>query len=313
MDPAVEDRCREDCVGATVANRADEVRGLGRSARRDDGNLDAGGDRPEECGIEPGSRAVAIDRCHQQLARAKFDRALGPADRVQTGRFTATLDDDLPALIRTPPRIHRDDDRLASESRSACRNQRWIGNGGRVERHLVGARPQHIAHVLDAPDATANRQRAERPAGRPFDDVEQRPAALGRGRDVEEDELVRALVGVALRELRRITLVDEIDEPCAFHDPPVRDIEARDDPPAKHQAGTARLAASRPERTSSTRLASRRRPSAPLRSGWNCTPRTLSRAIALTNEAPWPVRARVVGPRSPASSSRGDPAYEWTK
>ena len=58
------------------------------------------------------------------------------------------------------------------------------------------------------PDAAADGQRHERAARRPLDDVEERPAALGRGGDVEEHELVGALARVALRELGRVALVD---------------------------------------------------------------------------------------------------------
>ncbi len=71
-------------------------------------------------------------------------------------------------------------------------------------------------------------------------------------------------------------------------------VETRDDPAAEHQAA----------RTRSTKLASRRSPSAPLRSGWNWTPIRASRAIADTNGTPWSVVARTSspapGPGSPA-------------
>ena len=48
----MEDRRREDRIGATVADRGDEIRRAGRTARGDDRDLDACGDRPEERGVE---------------------------------------------------------------------------------------------------------------------------------------------------------------------------------------------------------------------------------------------------------------------
>ena len=72
------------------------------------------------------------------------------------------------------------------------------------------------------------------------------PRPFGRGGDVEEDELVGALGGVALGELGRIALIDEIDEVGALDDAAVGDVEAGDDAAAEHQA--ARDATGPPDR-----------------------------------------------------------------
>src|SRR4051794_7884608 len=177
---------------------------------------------------------------------------------------------------RRGARIDGDDDRLAPEASRAAVDQRGIRDGRRVERDLVGAGTQDVAHLLDASDAASDRQRDECAPGRAFDDVEKRAAAFGRCRDVEEDKFVRALRGITLGKLGRITLVDEVDETRALDDAAVGDIKARDDAPAEHQAA----------RTRSTKFASKRRPSRPLRSGWNWTPSSEPRAMADTNVAP---------------------------
>ena len=143
---------------------------------------------------------------------------------------------------------------------------------------------------LDAAHAAADRERDEGPSRGPLDDVEERAASLRRGGDVEEDELVGALGRVALGELGRIALVDEVDEAGALDDPAVGHVEAGDDATAQHQAA----------RTSATKLTSRRRPSTPLRSGWNWTPSSGPRATAETNRRPCSVCART----SPASRVR---------
>ena len=228
------------------------------------------------------------------------------ADGVETGRLAAALDHDLPG--RRPVRIgwhdgarvDRDHDRLPAEPAGAAADERRVGDGRGVERDLVGARAEDVAHLDDGPHAAADGQRDERPPGRPLDDVEERAAPLGRRGDVEEDELVGALGGVALGELGRIALVDEVDEPGALDDPAVGDVEARDDAPAQHQAA----------RTRSTKLASSRRPSGPLRSGWNWTPSNAPRATAETNAPPCSVVARIT---SSCRRRRARPTYEWTK
>ena len=204
---AVEDAGRQDRVRAAVAHGRDEVGRAGRAARGDDRHAHALDDRPEQLGVEAQAGPVAVDRGHEELAGAERRRAHGPLHGVQAGGLAAAADDDLPAVggrRAAPARVDRDDDGLRAERRRALRDELRALDGGGVERHLVGAGPEHGAHLGDAAHAAADGQRDERPAGRPLDDLEQRPAALGRGGDVEEDDLVGALAPVALGELGRV-------------------------------------------------------------------------------------------------------------
>ena len=201
---------------------------------------------------------------------------------------------------RRTARIDGDDDRLAAEPCRAAADQRRVGDGRRVERDLVGAGAQHVAHLVDGPDAAADGQRDERPPRRPLDDVEERAAALGRGGDVEEDELVGALGRVALGELGRIALVDEVDEAGALDDPAVGDVEARDDPAAEHQAARDEVdeVGEEPQAVGA----------APLRVELDAEQRA---ARDRGHE-----RAAVLGRRERrrrSASAAGAPAYEWTK
>ena len=164
-------------------------------------------------------------------------------------------------------------------------DQRRVGDGRGVERDLVGAGPQHVAHLLDRADPATDRERDERPARGPFHDVQERAASFRSRRDVEEDELVRPFARVAFCELRRVALVHEIDEAGALDDPAVGDVQTRDDAAAQHQAA-APAGAAVPARTSPTKFARSRSPSVPLRSGWNWTPSSRPRATADTNGRP---------------------------
>ena len=103
------------------------------------------------------------------------------------------------------------------------------------------------------------------------------------GGDVQEDDLVRALDGVALRQLGGIALVGEIDELRSLDDAAVGDVEAGDYSTGKHHAtseagappATTRGAAARapgPAATSARKLPSSRWPAAADFSGWNCRP-----------------------------------------
>src|SRR5574341_362912 len=85
--------------------------------------------------------------------------------------------------------------------------------------------------------------------GRPPDDVQHDRAPLVRGRDVEEDQLVRVLLVVGDGCRHGIAGVRQVDEPDALDDAAVLDVEAGDDAlgqhPARPHAGTAAWAARR--------------------------------------------------------------------
>ena len=100
--------------------------------------------------------------------------------------------------------------------------------GRRVDRDLVGAGVEHRLGVVDRADPAADRERDEDVVGGPPGELDDRVAALVRGGDVEEDELVGALGVVARGELDRIARVADVDEVRALDDAPVVDVEARE-------------------------------------------------------------------------------------
>src|SRR5450759_3623697 len=299
----MEDAGGQHRVRTPVPDGGHEVGGRGGPARRDHRDRDALADRVEQLRVEARPGAVTIDRGHQQLPGAELDRAQGPGDRVQAHRLAPALHDHLEArgqrrvAGRHAPGIDGHHDRLAAETCRASGHEPRIGHGTGVETDLVGTGPEDVPHVVDAPDAAAHRERDEGAARGALHDVEERAPALWRGGDVEEDNLVSALAGVAFGKVRRVSLVDQIDEVGALHDAPVGDVQAGDHAATQHQARLARR----------TTLATSLSPLAPERSGWNWTPRRRPRATAETNRDPWSVSPRITArPASPA----GTPTYE---
>ena len=150
------------------------------------------------------------------------------------------MGEDLPAVGSDLLGVDRDDDALLSELPGQRVDQGGIGDGGRVDRDLVGPRQQQRARVGDRAHSTPHRQRHEADVGRPPHDLEDRVAPLVARTDVEEDQFVGACRVVRPRRLDGVARVRQIDEVDALDDAPGVDVEARDDADGEHRQPAAR-------------------------------------------------------------------------
>ena len=101
------------------------------------------------------------------------------------------------------PRVHGEHHALAAEAAGELADQLRPLDGGGVDPDLVGAGAQETAGVLLAAHAAADGQRDEDLLGGAPDPVDVGVALLGGGADVEEDDLVRPLLGIAEARTRR--------------------------------------------------------------------------------------------------------------
>ena len=97
----------------------------------------------------------------------------------------------------------------ARNSRRASSTRAHAAADGEGDEHLLGRAGHHVDHG---------------------------PAVVGRGGDVEEDELVGALGVVAAGQLDRVAGVEEVGEPHALDHPAGVDVEAGDHPDGAHAA-----------------------------------------------------------------------------
>jgi hypothetical protein len=122
----------------------------------------------QQLGVEAAAGAVAVHRGHEQLAGAEFDRPDRPFDGVEIRGPTAAVGDDFPALLGSPSAT-------GSRRASTAQTTAWLpkrsaqavsssgrGDGRGVERDLVRAGPQDVAHLVDAAHAAADGERHER-------------------------------------------------------------------------------------------------------------------------------------------------------
>ena len=226
------------------------------SARCSQGADAAGGDhrhphlarhRARELQVVAVERAVAVHAGEHELAGAQLGRPRRPLDGVDARGRAPAVDVDLPAerpallaAPRDPARVDGDHDALRAEALAAAAHELGVVDGGRVHGHLVGAGGEDGAHVVDAREPAADGERDEHLLGAARREVDDDVAALVRGGDVEEDELVGALGVVARRQLDGVAGVADVDEVDALDHAPVADVEARDDALAVHGAAASR-------------------------------------------------------------------------
>ena len=97
------------------------------------------------------------------------------------------------AAVARPEVVSEIAERFGSQCVVASVDARWVHDhweifthGGRIDRHLVGAREQQRPRILDRAYPAADGQRHEAHLRRAADHLEQRPAPFVARRDVEE-------------------------------------------------------------------------------------------------------------------------------
>ena len=112
-----------------------------------------------------------------------------------------------------------------------------------VDRHLVGAGLEQLAHIVELAHASADGERHEAALGGAFNHVEDGIAVLVACGDVEEAELVGAGLVIGRRGFDGVAGVAQIDEVDAFDDAAILNIEAGNDTDLEHERDLRVLAA----------------------------------------------------------------------
>ena len=134
-----------------------------------------------------------------------------------------------PAAGRRTPRVNRDDDALHAELLGALGDQfRTLDRRG-VHGDFVGSGAQRRAHVFHGPHPAPYREGNKDGIGDRAHHGQGRRTPLVRGRDIEEDELVRPFAVVDHRLFYRIARITQVDEADALDDPALFNVEAGDD------------------------------------------------------------------------------------
>jgi hypothetical protein len=173
---------------------------------------------------------VAIHARDEQLAGSEICAAPAPLERIEAFRRASTVAEHAPPGARTL-RIDRDHDRLIAESSGDIGDQLRRPNRGRVDRDLVGTGEQQVLGIADRAYPPADGQRCEHLIRRARDDIDEGRSTFRGGRNIEEADLVGALLIVCGGLLDRVAGIAQLQEVDALHDAAVFDVETRDDAP----------------------------------------------------------------------------------
>ena len=244
--------CGKYGVGFALQNTLGEVLDLADAAARDNGNVHCARHGSREGAVEPVAAAVAVHAREQDLARAAPRRLLRPLDGVDSRCLAAAVDIDLPLVGVVCPllRVDRTEDRLRAERSRCLRDELGVRNSGRVHRHLVGARRDHLADIGDASKPAADAIGQVQLLGCAAGKLDGGGAVVARRRDVEEYDLVGALLVIALRKFDRVARVAQVHEVHSLDDAPVLYVHAGNHSLGKH--GYSFVAAAQAATPSST-------------------------------------------------------------
>src|SRR5262249_50484463 len=179
-----------------------------------------------------------------------------PRDRFESRRHAAAVDVDLPPLSPLAPegrgaggegfpdaaRVDVNDGGAAAELARDRGDQFGSLHRSGVDADLFGAGLDEARRVVEGADAAADGERHEQLFRDAADHVEQDRAALVAGADVEENELVGAVLLVAARDLDGVAGVAQLQEVDALNDAAAIYVETGDDSFGQHRPAEVRFA-----------------------------------------------------------------------
>src|SRR5262249_11296065 len=150
----------------------------------------------------------------------------GPLDGIDAFIVAAAAGEDVPFPSRAAACIDRQDDGLGAEFAAQLGDQLGAADGGGVDADLDGAGVEDAARVGDILESAAERQGNEVLARGAGDDVDHGLTIVAGCGDVEEYQLVSALIVVAGGELDGIAGVAQAYEVDALYDAAAGYVEA---------------------------------------------------------------------------------------
>ena len=190
--------------------------------------MDGVGDGAGHLQVEALLGAVGVHGGQQNLPCPQGFPLLCPLDGVQAGGRPATGHHHFIAAVLPASGVDGQHHALAAEPLRRPGDEGGVLHRRRVDADLIGARPQQLLKVLQGADAAAYGDRHEHLLDSLAHHVGHGLAGFVGGGDVQEDDLVCALLGVVGGQLHRVTGVADVDKVHALDHPSIPDVQARD-------------------------------------------------------------------------------------
>src|SRR5690606_16506790 len=220
-------------IGLAFEDAVGQVLQVAHAARGDHRNAHRLADRTGDAQVEAVLHAVLVHAGQQDLAGTQLLHLPGPLHGIQPGGLAAAMGEDLPAraLARGGDLLGVDGhhDALGAEALGGLADEFRVEHRGGIDGHLVGAGIEQVADVLHGAHAAAHGQRNEHLAGHALHGVQGGGAVVDTGGDVQEGDLVGALLVVAAGDLHRVAGVADVLELDALHHAAVVHVEAGND------------------------------------------------------------------------------------
>ena len=205
----MENGSRQHRVRAAPADPVGQMFQRAHPAGGDHRDLHRPGNRPRQLQVITVLGSVPVHRGEQDLPRSPFLGLARPADRILPGRRPAAVNEDFPRPA-APLGVDRHYHALAAEPVRRLGDQPGALDRSRIQRDLVGAGGQDLPDLLDALDAATDRERNEDLLGDAGRKRNPRVPPLGRGGNVQEDQLIGALSFIPPGRLNRVPGVFEL-------------------------------------------------------------------------------------------------------
>ncbi len=231
----MEDRGGEHGAGVTVADAFDEVGEVADAAAGDHRHADRIGHRTRQRQIVADLRSIAIHRGEQDFARAEADQFFCVLDRIDAGALSAAMGEDFEFVWRHLLGVDGGHDALAAEFFRSLADEFRAAHGFGVDAHLVGAREQEAANIIERAHAAAHGERHETDFRGAAHHIEQDAALFMRGGDIEEAEFIGARRIIEHRLFDGIARIAQVDEVHALDDAAILHIQTGNDADLEHR------------------------------------------------------------------------------
>src|ERR1700722_5576180 len=144
-------------VGAAQLGGYQEILEAAHAAAGDHRHRRRLADLTDQIDVKTLAGALPVDRGQKDLPGPYFDTAPAPWQDVQAGPLPAIIGIGLPFALGDLLGLDRQDHGLGAEMARNLTDEPRTGNGGGVNGHLVGPRPEDMPGIVDRADAAADR------------------------------------------------------------------------------------------------------------------------------------------------------------